>query len=215
MAGSIGHGEQVPISRDALQLMHASILETDPRAGDEILDSSRDEHLAAVRVPRHAGADVDGDAADLSVHQLALPCVEPRPNLDSEVADCPVDCRCAADAARRPVEGCEEPVAGRIELMSTMACQLRSHERVMRFEQRTPSRIAKLGEVRCRVHDVGEEDGRENAILLAGRPLGIPAGGQELLDVVGDGTLTVGSVWRTSIPMFIRSSASSAPGLAP
>ena len=94
-----------------------------------------------------------------------------------------------AEAQRIPRAGpskVEEPVAGRIELTSTMACQLPSHERVMGFEERPPSRIAKLGEVHCRVHDVGEEDGHEDAILLGGRRLGVPVGGQELLDVVSD-----------------------------
>jgi hypothetical protein len=55
-------------------------------AGDEILDGARDEHLSGLRVRRDACAGVDGDAADLAVHELALTGVEAGAYIDAELA---------------------------------------------------------------------------------------------------------------------------------
>ena len=38
-------GEQVPQVGDPLELMLAAIVEAEPRAGDEVLERPRDEHL--------------------------------------------------------------------------------------------------------------------------------------------------------------------------
>ncbi len=42
-----GDGEQTPLARDALEREEAAFLEVDPRAGDQVLDGARHEHLAA------------------------------------------------------------------------------------------------------------------------------------------------------------------------
>jgi len=56
-----------PLARDAVQDVRSSILELDPRAGNEILDRLRDEHLACARCGSDPGADRDGQARDLPV----------------------------------------------------------------------------------------------------------------------------------------------------
>ena len=72
----------------------------------------RDEHFAGLRLGRHAGADVYGDSADLAVHLLALARVEAGADLNADLADGLGDCCGAADGSYRPVERCEEAVAG-------------------------------------------------------------------------------------------------------
>jgi len=77
----------VPGLGDALELVLASVLEFDPRTGDEVLDGARNEHFAGLGHRCDPGADVDGDAAGLAVDQLALAAVQPRTNVEVELAD--------------------------------------------------------------------------------------------------------------------------------
>ena len=114
------HRVQAPLAGDALQLGCLALLELELRAGDEILDRSRHEHLPGTRRVRHAGADVHGDPADLAAHLLALTGVEARPDLEPERANRVDDRRGAADGARGPVEGGEETVAGRLDLRAAV-----------------------------------------------------------------------------------------------
>ena len=61
-ARSSSHCVQAPLAGDALQLGSFALLELALRAGDEVLDRSRHEHLPdAPRPPR--GPDVHGDPA--------------------------------------------------------------------------------------------------------------------------------------------------------
>src|SRR5919201_3168968 len=105
--------EEAPWIRDPLQPVLAAVLEVDPRAGDEVLDGARDEHLAGLGKRRHARADVHGDAADLAVDELALTRVQPCADVQVERADAVADRARAADRPRRSVERREEAVAGR------------------------------------------------------------------------------------------------------
>jgi hypothetical protein len=41
-----GYGEQVPLIRDALELVASAIVELDSRTDDQILHGARDEHLS-------------------------------------------------------------------------------------------------------------------------------------------------------------------------
>jgi len=61
---------------------------------------------------------VDGDAAGLSVDELALTGMQTGANLQIEVADPFPDCEGAADRPRRPVEGGEEAVACSVHLLA-------------------------------------------------------------------------------------------------
>src|SRR5207244_2355826 len=63
---------ELPLARHALELVEPSLLELQARPCDEILDGSRDEHLARTRSGRHTSSDVDGDSGHFSVLQLAL-----------------------------------------------------------------------------------------------------------------------------------------------
>ena len=64
--------------------MEAPVLERDLRACDEILDGARHENLARLRLRGNSGSDRDGDSARFLSHQLALPGVETRTDLEPE-----------------------------------------------------------------------------------------------------------------------------------
>ena len=107
---------EAPASRNALQLVLAAPLELDARAGDEVFDGARDEHLARACLRRHARPSVDGDAGDLVADELALARVHADPDLKAQRCHRLDDRLGAACRERRPVERCEEPVAGCIDL---------------------------------------------------------------------------------------------------
>src|SRR5262249_27219847 len=94
---------QPPLAPDALQLVATAVLEVDAGAGDELPDRARDEDLARRRVRRDARADMHGDSGHLCVDHLALPGVEARPELQSQIAHGCADRDGARDCPRRPV----------------------------------------------------------------------------------------------------------------
>src|SRR2546423_1061407 len=133
-----------PRPGDALQLVLAALLEGDPGAGDEVAHRARDEHLARPGERRDARAGVDGDPAHLPVRELALARVQPGAELESEAAHTVADRAGGADRARRPVEGGEEAVAGRVHLAAAVAAKLGANRGLVRLEQLAPAAGAEL-----------------------------------------------------------------------
>ena len=91
-----------------------------------------------------AGADVDGDPADLAVDQLALAGVQAGADLEAELAHRLGDRAGAADRPGRAVEGGEEAVAGGVDLLAAEPDQLAPDERVVALEQVAPAPVAEL-----------------------------------------------------------------------
>ena len=131
---------------------------------------------------RDACSGVDGDAGDLAVDELALARVEPRADVEAEVAHSLDDRLGAADGACRPVEGRQEAVAHGVHLLAARPRELRPDERVVLLEQLTPGPVADFGHVCRRADDVGEEDRGQNSLRLASRCLLFPRLAQERLD---------------------------------
>ncbi len=82
-----------------------------PRSANSIPDPAtrsftvlRHEHLARLGERAHPRGDVNGDAAEVVPHHLALAGVQAGPHLDPQLARGVDDRPRAADAARRPVE---------------------------------------------------------------------------------------------------------------
>ncbi len=72
---------------------------------------------------------------------------------------------------RRAVEAGEEAVAGGVDLAAGKPNQLSAHQRVVLLEEFAPSAVPEFGQLRGGAHDVGEQDGGENAIGLDDVPL--------------------------------------------
>jgi hypothetical protein len=160
--------------------MLAPVFERDPRARDEVANGARHKHLPGTRSAGHAGSRVHRDAADLVSHQLALAGVDARPDLDPELANAFPDRPRCADGTRRPVQGREKAVAGRVDLAATEAVELAPDARMMLADDLAPAPVAELRRARRGIDDVGEEHRGENAVRLRKRTLAR----QELLYLV-------------------------------
>src|SRR4051812_29625895 len=116
-------GKDLHLAGKPLQLVHSTVFELDARAGDEILDGAGDEHLARPGERGHACTRVDGNAGDVAVVELALAGVEPGTNREPERHHAVADGGRAPDRASRAVEGREEAVAGRVDLVAAEALE--------------------------------------------------------------------------------------------
>jgi hypothetical protein len=72
-----------PLAGHALEAVEPAILELQAGSGDQVLHGARDQHLTGRRLRRYPGPDVNGDASDLAVHDLALTRVEAGTNLEA------------------------------------------------------------------------------------------------------------------------------------
>src|SRR2546423_484745 len=174
------HPEYAPFPGDALEWMRAAVLEDNPRTGHQVLDRARGEHLTGAGQSSNARADVHGKAADVVAHPLALTGVDAGSDVEVGLEEPIADGDGAADSARGPIEGGQEPIAGGADLLSAKSRELATYQRVMLLEEVAPGMVTE----RCRAlggaDDVGKEDGGEHPIGLGGRP----DAGEELFDLV-------------------------------
>src|SRR6185437_14383188 len=129
---------QAPRPRHSLQLPFAAVLESQARAGDEVFDGLRDEHLARPGGSGDACPDRDGQARNLAVVELALARVDTGAHLESESMHAFHDGLRAADRARGAVERCEEAVACSVPFFAAEPPELPADERMMLVEELPP-----------------------------------------------------------------------------
>ena len=65
-------------------------------------------------------------------------------DLQAKLPECVAGRFRAADGTRRPVEGCEESVAGGVHLAAAEAVELAAHGRVVGAEEVAPPAVAEL-----------------------------------------------------------------------
>ena len=90
----------------------------------------------------YAGGDVDRDAADIVVEQLAFAGVQARTDLQSELVEGIADGGRTADAACGAIESGEEAVSGAFDLPSAEAVEFPTDGAVVPFEQFVPASVA-------------------------------------------------------------------------
>ena len=112
---------------------------------------------------------MNGHTLDPGAGKLDLPGMEAGSDLEAQGAHAVADRLGAPDRARRAVEGCEEPVAGDADLAPPVLTQSASDDVVVVREQFLPPPVAELDRALRGADDVGEEDGREDAVQLATR----------------------------------------------
>src|SRR5918992_2616583 len=100
--------------------MRPAIVKPDVGADHQVLDGPRDQPLAALGERGDAGADVDGDPADVAVEQLAFAGVQAAADAQPQPVELLDDLLRTADGARRAVKGGDEPVAERLYLAPAM-----------------------------------------------------------------------------------------------
>ena len=109
-------GVQPPFVRNALEHCCPAFAEPKARAGYQILDRARDEHLAWLGPLRDSRSNVHGDPSDLAVDDLALTGVQTCADLEPELAHALRDRPGASDRTGRAVEPREGTIAGDVEL---------------------------------------------------------------------------------------------------
>ena len=117
-------------------------------------------------VSADAGGDMDGNAADVVPHHLALAGVQADANADPRHLRGPEDRGRAADRAGRAVERREEAVPGRLHLAAVETAQGLAHRALVSLEQLAPAPITKIRGRARRIDDVGEEHRGENPVGL-------------------------------------------------
>ena len=111
---------------------------------------------------------MDGDAAWLRAGRpLHLARVDAGPHVEAELREGVADGEPAANRTRRPVEEREEAVAGGVDLLAAEAIELGSDRRIVPSEELRPRCVTELRRPLGRADEIGEEDGREDAV---GRP---------------------------------------------
>ena len=112
-------GEHQPVVVDPLESLRTARLEHDPGSGDQVLDRVRGQDLPATSQRADPRRDMDGDPGDVVADELDLAGVQPGPDLEPLRRDRVADDERGPDRARRPVEGGQEPVTGRLDLAAT------------------------------------------------------------------------------------------------
>src|SRR3954464_12420432 len=138
-----GQREQRPVPRDAVERLHAALLEPQSRAYYGPVRRARGQHLAGSRQRGDARGDVDGHAADVVADDLALAGVQADPDLQPHRPNGLDDgLRTAHRLRRRAVEGDEEGVADGLDLAPAEAVDLAAHGGLVSAEQVAPARVA-------------------------------------------------------------------------
>jgi hypothetical protein len=132
-----GYGDQAltgvepPGSRNTLQVVFATVVEGDARAGDEVLDRARDQHFIGIGCGGDTRGDMDGEASEVVAADLAFSGVEPDANFDPEPLSGLNDRVGAANGPGGTVEGGYETVTGGVDFLAMGPSQLVSHRLVV------------------------------------------------------------------------------------
>src|SRR3954468_6198585 len=105
-----------------------------------------------------------GDPTDVVATNLALTGMQPRAYLDTQRAHCIPNRHRAADRSLRAVEHRKEAVTRCAHLTAPKPNELRPDNGVVRIEQRMPVTVTHRRGPARRFHDVGKEDGGEDAV---------------------------------------------------
>jgi hypothetical protein len=180
--GTVADRIEPPGARDTLERPLAAVVEVEPGADDEVDDGLGDQHLAGLGQRGDARDDVHRQAAEILASHLALAGVHPGAHPQPQLGGLVHDGSRGANRPCRPGEDREGAVAERLDHAPVGGGDSGLDELVMPFEQFAPRGVAELRRAAGGIRDVGEHDGREDALGI-GRPA---AAGQELLDLPDD-----------------------------
>src|SRR6478609_10247239 len=109
----------MPVCGDSFEFVLTAVVEGDTGAGDEVAHGLGDQHLVWVGESRDPGANVDGDAGDFAIGDLALASVNSGTDRHAQLTHLVDDRLRAANRPCRAVEAREEPIAGRVDLAAS------------------------------------------------------------------------------------------------
>ena len=140
------------------------ILERELRAGEQASPVG-DEYLPRPGEPHDPRRLVYHDPPDSAADDLDLADVDARPHLQPLRLGSAHDRRCAMKRGRGRREGREEAVAGRVDLPSAVAFELRARRLEMLGQKVAPAGVAHARRERRRVDEVGEQQRDEHAAV--------------------------------------------------
>src|ERR1700716_3551713 len=114
--------------------MSASLVEAEARAGNQILDGSRHQHLARSGERRDARGDVDCNALHVVAGDLDLAGMEAAADLNVQRPEGFGYGAGATNGTCRTVKGGEKPISKRFHLGAAGPCEFTSHRLVMCIE---------------------------------------------------------------------------------
>ena len=176
--GSISDSEKRPGPLNPFQLMLTTVLELDPRTGNQVHHRSRDKDLTFACQTRHPCRYVHTDTRYVIAVEFDLPCVKTSADFESEVANGLGYRPCAFDGPSRSVEDCQGAVSGRPDESTTEVSESALNQLIVKVQRLFPASIAELHGMTGRIDDVGEQDRCQHTIEY--RNGSNP--GQELLD---------------------------------
>src|SRR5204863_9660070 len=115
--------------------------------------------------------DVDREAADAVTGEFDLPGVAPGADVQAELANGDAQSLSAVHSPGGPIEGRQQAVPGRVDVAAPVPLDLPACEVVMVGEERGPAGVSEFGQPPGRADDVGEQDGRQDAVQACPVPL--------------------------------------------
>ena len=128
--------------------MAAPVLELELGAEQHVPDSARYEHVPGLGCLKDPRGDMDGDACDVTIGELATTGVEPDFEVETQASDRGPEAQSTFDRLGRIVEDREEPVAGGLDLPSGEGVQLLADQGVVTGEDLTPPFVPEIGTAR-------------------------------------------------------------------
>ena len=147
----------MPLVRDALELVHPSVFEHEPRTCRQVLDRRRHKELARFSETSDSSTDVHGKSADLPVNHLDFAGVHSCPHVEAKRLHSADDGSAAPHGTRGTIECGEESVSGGVDLGSPVARQESADQSVMWLDEFTPCTITQSGYSLGRADQIGEE----------------------------------------------------------
>jgi hypothetical protein len=129
---------QPPSHRDALELVQTAVFELDGGLRHQIPDRARDQHLPGTRFRGDARADVKREPDHCAAAHLLFTGVQPRPDLQPQRAHGLVDRGRATNPTGRRLEGRQQSVSRRHDLLAARALQLLTDGGVIRNSGPSP-----------------------------------------------------------------------------
>ncbi len=137
---------------------------------DELGHRLCDKNLARSGQRRDPRADVDADPVNVIALGLDFARMHAGPDLEPKSAHAFDDGRGAANGLLGTFERRQKAVADGLDRSAVKMCQFCAYQLIVRPEKSPPATVTELSSPLCRTHDVGEQDGREDATLRGPTP---------------------------------------------
>jgi hypothetical protein len=157
---------KLPNARYAFQFSLPAINELDLGPDNEVFDGSRDQDFPGPRKCGYPSSNVNRQSPKILSSHFALAGVEPNSQLEP-IAGCGLGDRLrTSDCSSRAVERSDKAVAGRVHLPPEESTQLFPHCVIVSVKDSSPSLVSEGSGGLRGPDDVGEKDGRQDAVDL-------------------------------------------------